>query len=103
MACDGAASAACLSPRASARNRHAGIGERDPLHCVYRLPMATITEGVSTLLHGAGLFLRVVARRNLCLAQPRSRDGGGTSVAATGLSGLCDSWVAPAKCHPAIE
>ena len=26
-------------------------------------------------LHGAGLFLRVVARRNLCLTQPRSRDG----------------------------
>src|SRR5476649_2871526 len=71
----GAASAASLSPRASARNRHASIGERDPLHCVYRLPMATIAEGVSTLLHGTGLFLRVVAQRNLCLAQPRSRDG----------------------------
>jgi len=30
--------------------------------------MAAIAEGFSTLLHGAGLFLRVVAQRNLCLA-----------------------------------
>ena len=37
--------------------------------------MATITKGLSTLLPAAGLFLRVVARRNLCLTQPRSRDG----------------------------
>ena len=36
---------ASLSPRASARNRHASIGERAPLHCIHRLPMATIAEG----------------------------------------------------------
>src|SRR5665811_2268899 len=27
-------------------------------------------------LHGSGLFLRVVAQRNLCLAEPRARYGG---------------------------
>ena len=47
------------------RNRHASIGERDPLHCIHRLPMATIAEGFSTLLHGSGLFRRVVAQWNL--------------------------------------
>lgn len=48
MACDGAACSASLGAWASARNRHASIGERGPLHCIHGLPMATIAEGFST-------------------------------------------------------
>src|SRR6478736_2614020 len=32
-------------------------------------------QGLPTLLDGAGLFLRLVARRDLCLAQLHPRDG----------------------------
>jgi hypothetical protein len=45
----------------SVRPDDASGGERDPLHCVHRLPMATIAEAFFTLLHGAGLFLHLVA------------------------------------------
>jgi len=46
-----------------------------PLHCVHRLPMAAIAEGLPTLLDGAGLFLRLVARWNFCLTELHSRHG----------------------------
>src|ERR1700726_1866015 len=65
----------CFSAWASPCNRHANGDKCDPLHCVHRLPMAAIAEGLPTLLDGAGLFLRVVARRNLRLAQLHSRHG----------------------------
>ena len=61
---------------AAARNRFASIRERDPLHCFHGLPVAAIAEGFSTLFHRSGLFLRVVAQRNLCLVQSRARHGG---------------------------
>src|SRR5450759_5869519 len=37
--------------------------------------MAAVAQGLPTLLYVAWLFLRLVARRNLCLAQLHPRDG----------------------------
>jgi hypothetical protein len=37
--------------------------------------MAAVAQGLSTLLDGAGLFLCVAARLNLCLAELQSRYG----------------------------
>jgi hypothetical protein len=54
---------------ASTCNRHANGDKCDPLHCVHRLPMAAIAEGLPTLLDGAGPFLRLVARWNFCLTE----------------------------------
>src|SRR3954447_12268757 len=64
-----------LPPATSASDRHADGDRCDPLHCVHRLPMAAVAQGLPTLLDGAGLFLRLVARRDLCLAQLHPRDG----------------------------
>src|SRR3954449_5710727 len=68
-----------LLPPASALGRPRATDMRtvrcDPLHCVHRLPMAAVAQGLPTLLDGAGLFLRLVARRDLCLAQLHPRDG----------------------------
>src|ERR1700733_4432385 len=75
VVCDGAASARSFSSRASARNGPANGDECDPLHCVHRLPMAAVAQGLSILLDGAGLVLCVVARRNLCSAELQSRYG----------------------------
>jgi hypothetical protein len=75
VVCDGAASAACFGARASTCNRHANGDKCDPLHCVHRLPMAAVAEGLPTLLDGAGLFLCLVARRTLRFTELHSRHG----------------------------
>ena len=45
------------------------------LYNVNRLPMATVAEGFPTLLDGAGLFLRLVARWNFRLTELHSGHG----------------------------
>ena len=52
-----------LLPPASRSAVHAqqtcGGDQCDPLHCVDGLPVAAVAEGLSALLDGAGLFLRL--------------------------------------------
>jgi transposase len=79
---------------ASTRNRSAIGRERDPLHGFDRLPMAAIAKGVSALLHRAGLFLRLVARRRIRERQSRLGHGGAREKAgreASPAAGVIDS------------
>ena len=46
------------------------------LHCFDGLPVAPAPQRVSALLDRAGLFLRMVARRNLRVDQSHARHGG---------------------------
>ena len=61
---------ACVVPHwKAAREGLASGGECDPLHCLDRVPMASVVQGLPTVLDRSGLFLWMVARRQVHLDQ----------------------------------
>jgi len=69
-----------LLPEASALGRPRATDMRMVMNAILYIASTgcqwrQFAQGLSTLLDGAGLFLCVVARRNLCLAELQSRYG----------------------------
>ncbi len=65
MEADRAVASGCVLHRSTSDDRLVQSDAGDPLHGVERLPVAGFVQGLPALFDGAGIFLRLVARRVL--------------------------------------